>query len=65
MRSVKKDCFAYRNNGVSEYCNAIKGLYCRDGKCVFYKPKEKRCNGCPHKKTPTKLCRDCSNLQLS
>lgn len=38
---VKTDCFAYRAGKVEEYaCSALRELYCKKGKCNFYKPKE-------------------------
>ena len=34
---VKRDCFAYKVKGSNEMCAALKALYCKDGKCGFYK----------------------------
>ena len=31
---VKKDCFGYRG---SYKCNALKQMFCKNGKCKFYK----------------------------
>lgn len=44
--TVKTDCFAYRpkgltGNGTTPNCDALTQLYCREGKCGFYKPKAK------------------------
>lgn len=41
MAEIKKDCFAFRVNGVGTMkCNALNDLYCKDGKCGFYKTRE-------------------------
>lgn len=45
---VKTDCFAYcetcfAHNGTKVRkvdCSALRELYCKKGKCNFYKPKE-------------------------
>ncbi len=34
MGGVKKDCFGYRG---SYKCNALKQMFCKNGKCKFYK----------------------------
>lgn len=35
LRTVKRDCFAFNAN--KSDCTALKQLYCRWGKCSFYK----------------------------
>lgn len=36
---IKTDCFAYKNNGEEEYCDALTKLYCSFEQCRFYKEK--------------------------
>lgn len=41
MAEIKRDCFAFRVNGVGKpKCSALTDLYCKDGKCGFYKTME-------------------------
>lgn len=37
MGNAKSDCFAYTRKGSGETCNALNALYCKTGKCRFYK----------------------------
>ena len=37
---IKTDCFAYQSQKHS--CSALKQLYCKKGKCAFYKPIEQK-----------------------
>lgn len=39
MAEVKTDCFAHRNGRKGAECSALNALYCRTGKCRFYKDK--------------------------
>lgn len=39
MAEPKKDCFAYVE-AAGGTCNALRELYCKNGKCGFYKTKE-------------------------
>ncbi len=36
MNSIHKDCFAYRDSS-DKGCTILKSLYCKCGKCKFYK----------------------------
>lgn len=39
---VKKDCFAYDGSKAGDCrCCALTGLYCKDRKCNFYKPRRR------------------------
>lgn len=47
MAEAIKICFSYRNNGVTERCNALNELYCKRGKgCRFFKTKDELCTEC-------------------
>jgi hypothetical protein len=41
IMEAKTDCFAYEKGSFLdsryELCNALNNLYCRNGKCKFYK----------------------------
>ncbi len=40
---IKTDCFAFRTDRSdcnTAYCDALKELYCSNGKCGFYKKKQ-------------------------
>ena len=37
MSGIKEDCFAYKRNS----CKALNDLYCKNGKCPFYKTKKR------------------------
>ena len=40
----KKDCFAYKNETITNGCIALKKLYCRNENCIFYKRKGRENN---------------------
>mgnify|MGYP001054212655 CR=1 FL=1 len=56
---VKKDCFAYRAENGKECCSALKYLFCRGGKCGFYKHKDHFCDGCMNKHKEQAYCEKC------
>ena len=61
LREPRKDCFAYNKH--TNNCNALDRLWCKLGKCRFYKTKEQRCLGCKRtRKTIT--CSECKAKEL-
>ena len=38
--SVKRDCFAYVTDYLMGECDALRALYCKRGKCNFYKNRD-------------------------
>lgn len=50
MNRIHKDCFAYQNSS-EKGCGILKALYCKSGKCKFYKLKREG-------KYPNKIKRD-------
>lgn len=53
----KTDCFAYREKNGKGFCTALNALYCKHGKCNFYK--KDRCDGCNYKNSPGYSCIQC------
>jgi hypothetical protein len=39
MAEIKRDCFAYREGRKGPECSGLNALYCRTGKCRFYRDK--------------------------
>lgn len=59
---AKKDCFAYRKRGNSEMCIALSGLYCKGGKCNFYRTKKDMCESCKKAIGRVTSCKECEKL---
>ena len=57
---IKTDCFAYRCEDGKEKCNALNRLYCKEGKCSFYKTKKENCEGCKKGPGRSVSCEVCS-----